>query len=362
MAKRKASMTNRQRVEALLQHEKPDRVPIWPFAAGGFCCVHTRTSIADAYNKPDVSTAAQRKTAEDFGWVYAPMIAYAAMGAWELGGEIKWPSGEFAQAPMITRRPVESVDDVWNLKVPDDVSTVGIVPLMMEVARIGAQEDLDNKPFKVFGMAGGAFTRAGNMCGPETLCKWLIKKPEAAHHMLQVATDFVIALAAYWKQSFGTEGILLMAASEASTANELISARQFEEFALPYDQKIAQAVLGMGFKHIYTHICGEQNENLPHWQKIDFGQPGIISFGHEIELADMARHFPDDIILGNLEPAVIQTKTPDEVYEATKKNIQDGMSLSNGYIFSPGCELPPKSPPDNIMAMTKAVEDYGWYD
>jgi len=67
-------------------------------------------------------------------------------------------------------------------------------------------------------------------------------------------------------------------------------------------------------------------------------------------------------MIGNLEPAIIQTKTPDEVYEASRKVIEKGKKLPTGFIFSPGCEMPPKAPPENIMAMTRAVNDFGWYD
>ena len=79
--KGKGAMTDKERVEALLRREKPDRVPMWPMAAG-FPMVYTHTSIADAYNKPEVSLAAQRKTAQDFGWLFTPLIAYAAFGGW----------------------------------------------------------------------------------------------------------------------------------------------------------------------------------------------------------------------------------------------------------------------------------------
>ena len=65
---RRATMAERERIETILRHEKPDRVPIWPFTAGGFSCVYTGTSDADAYNKPAVALAAQRKTCRDFGW------------------------------------------------------------------------------------------------------------------------------------------------------------------------------------------------------------------------------------------------------------------------------------------------------
>jgi uroporphyrinogen decarboxylase len=92
------------------------------------------------------------------------------------------------------------------------------------------------------------------------------------------------------------------------------------------------------------------------------GNPGIVSIGHEIKLETAAEYFSNDIIFGNLEPAIVQTGMPDEVYEATKKNIQEGKGLSGGYIFSAGCELPPRSPVENIKAMNKAVNDFGWYD
>ena len=156
---------------------------------------------------------------------------------------------------------------------------------------------------------------------------------------------------------------MVLGVGEASTANELISPKQFEEFALPYDKKIAESMLAMGYKHIIAHLCGEQNLNLPHWQTINFGDPGILTIGHEIELETIAKYFPNDISMGNLEPAIIQTRTPEQVYEAAKKNIDDGMTkCPGGYIFSPGCGTPPRAPSENIMAMTRAIKDVGWYE
>jgi uroporphyrinogen decarboxylase len=52
---------------------------------------------------------------------------------------------------------------------------------------------------------------------------------------------------------------------------------------------------------------------------------------------------------------------PDEVYEATRKIVEEGKKIPGGFIFSPGCDLPPRSPVDNVRAMTRAVGDFGWY-
>ena len=53
---------------------------------------------------------------------------------------------------------------------------------------------------------------------------------------------------------------------------------------------------------------------------------------------------------------------PEEVYERAKKLILRGKGLSGGFIFSSGCEVPPKAPPYNVWMMTKAINDFGWYE
>lgn len=362
MAAKKARMTDSERVEALLRREKIDRVPIWAYFAQGFACVYARASISDAYNKPEVALAAQSKTCKDFGWVFIPMMGYAAMGGWEFGGDIKWPSGEYAQAPSISRYVVEKPEDAMKLKMPD-IKKSGIIPFIMEFSKLSSREKLDNEPFNVLSAGGGGiFTVAGNIPGPDTLCKWIRKKPEAVHSLLRLATEYMVGLAQYWKDTFGTGGVLPLG-GEPTSANQLISAKQFGEFAFPYIKEAQERILALGFKTTHMHVCGEQNDNMEYWTQIPFGDPGTLSFGHEVELETAARYFPNDIIVGNVNPTIIQAGTPDEVYKATKKNVQDGMAkCPGGYIFGPGCELPPMAPVANVMAMNKAVDDAGWYD
>jgi uroporphyrinogen decarboxylase len=356
----KARMTDRERVEALLRREKPDRVPHWPLALG-FTTVYAGSTIADNYNNPKVAIAAQRKTAEDFDWVFLPWPAAPTLLAWEFGGEIKWPEGELSQAPSITRWPVSKPEEVFELELPDP-KTAGYFPLMMEFCKLGQQERLDNEPFNVVCFPGtGPFTGTANIPGVDNFTKWMYKAPKAVKHLLRLGTDFYISVAELWKETFGTEGVLPMM-GEPTPSNALISPKQFEEFALPQLKEVADGLLGMGFKHIWVHICGDHNLNLPHWAKINFGDPGIISTPHEIPVEKMAEYFPNDIIFGNLEPAIVQIRTPDEVYEATREIVEAGKRLKQGFIFSQGCELPPMSPIENVKAMCQAVEDYGYYD
>jgi len=357
---KKGTMNNGERLQAVLNRKKPDRVPILPFGgAMGFCGIDAGFTIAEMYNDPKKTLAAESKTYDKYDWVYIPYIAYASYGGWEFGGEIKWPRGEYDMAPSVVRPAVETEEDIWKLKKPD-VATAGIVPIMTECFKQAQKERRPDQPYYMLAPMVGPFTLAGNICKPDRLCKWMLKKPEVAHHILRLATEHGKDLAQHWYDNFGLDGVLPFTA-EATTSNQLISPAQFEQFAFPYFMELHQKVLSLGYKHIYCHICGEQNKNLPWWKQVCYGDPGIITIGHEIELKTAAETFPHDVIMGNLEPAIIQTRNPQEVYEAAKKNIQDGMKIKGGYIFSPGCALPPKAPPDNIMAITRAVNDIGWY-
>ena len=360
MAK-KARMTNRERVESLLKREKPDRVPNLPYAPMGFSMIYTGKTIGEAYGNPKLSYEAQKQTHADFDWVFVPVICHGAFGASEYGGEIKLPSGEFSQAPTVVKNPIEKPEDVYKIKVPADIKTAGWMPILMEFMQYAAQEQLDNEPFNVTALCGmGPFSTHANLLGVGNTVKLMLKNPDIVNHLLDVGADFHIAMAKAFKETFGTR-TSLPHIGEPSASNNVLSPKQFEEFVLPCLKRVCDACIEMGFKHLLAHICGEHNQNLPHWAKISWGDPGLISLPHEIDLLKGAEYFPDDILVGNLEPAILQMETPDNVYEATKKIVEKGKSLEQGYIFSQGCELPPKTPLENIKAMNQAVEDYGWY-
>ena len=120
-------------------------------------------------------------------------------------------------------------------------------------------------------------------------------------------------------------------------------------------------MLATGVKHIYMHICGEQNANLASWAQIPYGKPGIVGFGHEVDLETASKYFPEHIIMGNVEPAVIQNGTPEQIYKLSKICIEKGRKHPGGFMLAPGCEMPPMAPEENVCAMMQAVSDFGWY-
>jgi uroporphyrinogen decarboxylase len=351
---RQGRMAEKERFEALLKRQPVDRIPFDTMATA-FAATMVGYSKVDVYEDPEKCFWAQLRTNEMFGAV-DDLLRYngGAFPAREFGGDVKMPTSQYAMAVSLLRPAVQSEEDVLRLEVPD-VKTAGTIPLTMQFSKLQAEHGL-----YISFMSGSILTLVGFITGVETMCRWMIKKPWLVHRLCRIVTDLIVAMAEYWVDTFGPEHIL-PSTGAPTEANQVISPKQFEEFCLPYQKEVHEKLFALGVKYIWTHICGEQNLNLPLWAQIPMGDPGIVSFGHEVDLDTASQYFPNDIIQGNVEPAVIQTGTPEEVYELSRICIEKGKKHFAGFILSPGCEMPAKAPPYNVWMMIKAINDFGWY-
>ena len=347
-------MTSAERVEALLKGKPLDRAPFFSFILG-FCARNVGFPVATIYRDPEKSFLAQAWTKEQYGYDSDPFYGYASYGGWEFGGEIRIPESDYEQAPSHGRFAVETEQDVERLELPD-VKTAGMLPLAMRFSRIQDKNGLS--PSLV---VGGPFTIAGNICSVETLCRWLIKKPELGHRLIRLATEHVIEVANYWIATFGA-GRVGIQIWEPLATNQIISPKQFEKFILPYQIELHGKLLAIGVKYILCHICGEQNLNLPYWAEVPMGNPGIISIGKEIDIDRAIKYFGEScIIAGNIEPTILQTGTPGEIYELCQLAMEKGRRAPRGYALMQGCEVPVNTPPYNLYTMKKAIDDFGWF-
>jgi len=348
-------MTPTERLNALLNGEPIDRVPFLSFSLG-FCAKNAGYPVASIYSDPEKSLLTQMWAREQYGYDSEPFYGYASYGGWEFGGEIKLPDGEYEQAPSHGRFAVETEPDIEKLTLPD-VRNDGMLPLAMQFSQLQVENG-----FSPSVVVGGPFTIAGNICVVDTLCRWLIKKPELVHRLLRLATDHVLDIARYWIDTFG-DGRATIQIWEPLATNQIISPRLFEKFVLPYQIELHEKLLAMGIKYILCHICGEQNSNLPYWTEVPMGDSGIVSFGKEIEVATAIEYFGENsIIAGNIEPAILQTGTPSQIYELCRQAIEAGKQASRGYALMQGCEVPVNTPPYNLYTMKKAIDDFGWYE
>lgn len=342
------------RVDSLLNNRSVDRVPFHNFILG-FCARNVGYPVAAMYNDPEKSFQAQMWTLEQYGFDGSPDFGYASYGGYEFGGRIRFPTTEFEQAPSHVTFPVNNEEDLAALQLPD-VAKAGSLPAAMAFSEL---QERNGAPLSF--ILGGNFTIAGNLCPPATLCRWMLKKPQLAHRLLELASAHILGVAKHWADTFGAERVIPKF-WEPLSSNEIISPKMFGDFVSPYIRQTAEKLLAMGFKHLYYHICGEQNANLPFWDQVPMGDPGIVTFGHQIDLTTAVKTFGEKcIIVGNIDPSIIQTGTTQQVYELCRESIAKAKHAPHGYMLMSGCESPVMAPPYHVYIMHKACEDFGRY-
>ena len=248
---------------------------------------------------------------------------------------MKWPTTEYDQCPH-AEPAATTEEEAWALKLPepDKLKETGYIPYFREFARICASQGL---PFCL--AMYGPWTTAGNIVGVERLCRWIIKQPDLAHPLVRLATD-----------------------STASASNDMISPKTFKEFVLPYLIEYHSRLIGLGVPSINFHLCGDQNANYELYPQVPLPPLSIISVSHEVDLEKAMATFPEYIIMGNIEPALLQLGQPEQIYETCRVILEKGKKHKRGFAIAPGCELSPPTPPHNVWTVAKAINDFGYYD
>jgi uroporphyrinogen decarboxylase len=322
----------------------------------GFNALNAGYRVREVLENPEKCFQAAVWTANLYDWDPMPQTpGHTVWGAIDFGGETRLPQGRCESSLIITSHPVKSEKDIENLKLPNP-RTAGRIPLSMHFAQLQAENGLP-----VFFSSRSPFTMAANICGLENFCRWLIRKPELCHELMRLTIEHILNILSYWIETFRRERIFVWM-SNPNESNQVISPKHMAAFALPYHLAYHHRLKEMGIRRFGLHLCGDQNLNLPHFAEADpWPHPSVLSFGHEVSIETAARYFPKDIIFGNLNPTLLQTASPQRIYDLCCEIIIQGKKAPGGFILAPGCGIPATAPPVNVFAMTKAVRDNGWY-
>ncbi|MHC1598692.1 MAG: uroporphyrinogen decarboxylase family protein [Candidatus Methanofastidiosia archaeon] len=354
-------MTSGERMQAVMMGKKPDRVPVNPFVMG-YAAQITGISIGDYYADGDKCFEAQFAAMRLHGYDVTPMYGYASAGPWEFGGEIGFPYKSGHSAPYVIKHPVNSIEDVENLEVPDfDKELPGAYGIA----------DILGKRCYELGMpvtfqSGSTFTAASVVAETSLFLRWVIKEPKILHLLLDKVSDMYVNALEYFAEKYGAEKCMPFDGGPVES-NTLLSPKQFKEFAYPPMEKLHMKIKELGFPAVLMHPCADQNLNIPYYielrEKMNWQGRYIWLFGPETPVPDQIKAFGDhDIICGNVDPPSLQTRSYEEVVMMCKENIEQGKDSPSGFILAPGCEFPPGAAPIKLMAMMDAAEKFGRYD
>jgi len=354
-------MSPPERMHAVLAGERPDRVPVVPFVLG-YAAKIIDKSIGDFYADGDKCFESQFASMRLHGYEQTPMYGYASCGAWEFGGEVGMPYDESYGAPFVKRHPVETVEDIYSLEVPE--FKTGQLPGAYNEADKVARRCVDlGMPATV--QVGSTFTAASVVADTTKFLKWTFREPEAVHVLMDKVSDMYVRALEYFVQTYGAQNCLPFDGGPVE-ANTVISPKRFAEFVQPYNLKVHGKIRELGIPVVLIHPCADQNGNIPYYiemrKEVGWGGKYCWLFGPETPIKKQIEAFGDhDVICGNVDPPSFQFNSYDHNVELCRQNIEEGKEAPSGFILAPGCEFPPLAAPISLMAMVDAAEQFGQY-
>ncbi|TAK35353.1 MAG: hypothetical protein EPO21_06530 [Chloroflexota bacterium] len=349
------TMTSQERMAAVAQGKRPDRVPVLAMS-GGYAARLYGLSLKEFYTNPEKSFKVQRLVAELHGYDESPSYGWADTGAWEFGGGIRFPESDEEGAPVSISDLVTKPSDVDRLEIPDP-RTAGMYPALLEFNRLSRAHGL---PARI--PAGSATTAVGAIIGRERLLRWYYKEPEAVRVVYDKVTRFLLRAADVMIEEFGAENCTA-GLGAPNDSNELISSKIFESFSVPYLKVVIEGLVERGINRFSAHICGDHHQNLAAWTALPLPPRSSISIGSQMDIVEVAEAFNHKhIISGNVPTWVLHLGTYDEVNDAARQCIEQGKDLPGGYILMPACGLPVQTPPLNVHALVAAARHFGSYN
>ena len=197
----------------------------------------------------------------------------------------------------------------------------------------------------------GPYSLAARLFDVSEIMMTCYDDPDTVHAVLEKCTQFLAAYAKAYREA-GADGIVM-----AEPVAGLLSPSLEEEFSAPYVKQIVDAVQNDNFIVIY-HNCGD---NVPKMLgSILSTGAAAYHFGNAVDMEkDILQKVPSDVVvMGNVDPAgVLRLGTPESIRTATAELLQKCRPYPN-FVLSSGCDIPPKTPWENLDAFFAAADDF----
>lgn len=251
---------------------------------------------------------------------------------------------EFVFRPgPVTEEPIRSAAQIDALKEFDVRAELGFVGETLKAI----QGELDGE-MPVLGFAGAPLTLAvfmieGKSFGGSapTALQFLAEADDAAHKLLDKLTEMTIEYLKYQIEC-GVSAVQLF-----ESAANLLSPYHYKTFALPYQQRIFEALRGLAPTIMFAR-------EWEHVEDLDASGADILSIHSSISIADARKVVGQDrVIQGNLSNRLLCEGTFDEIEKAARAVVESGGR--RGHIFNLDHGLLRETPYENIQHLMKVL-------
>ena len=142
----------------------------------------------------------------------------------------------------------------------------------------------------------------------------------------------------------------------SDAAASMMGPALYAEFLWPAQYRVLSTIRAR-FPHVILrlHMCGQTDPLIALMRQLPVD---IFELDFPVNLAAARAVLgPDKVILGNVSTVTtLLDGTPEEVYEACRRCHQ---IAGRFHIVGGGCEVSPRTPPENLRAMVQYARDHG---
>jgi len=329
-------MNGRERILAMFNGQRPDRLPLMPITM-----MFAADQIGIKYGAYAMDhrllVEAQIATAEKYDLDYVSAISDPAREAADCGANIQifedQPPGLDENKALLADKTT-----LTRLKIPDLVMGGRMFDRVQAVAlfrtKIGGNKLIE-------GWIEGPCAQAADLRGINNLMTDFMDDPGFVTDLF----EFVFEMEIQFARAQISAGAELIGIGDAAAS--LTGPRIYNEYILPFEKRMVDAIHKMGVP-VRLHICGNT-------RKILAGMGSLRCAIVDLDLAPLSeareKMGAEQILLGNIHPVhVLRNGNPESITAAIAEcHRQSGPR----FIVGAGCEVTRGTPHANMLAMTE---------
>ena len=338
-------MTSDERILRVLQRKEPDRVPHFEWSVDRRvrdeicpgCKNHTEFALRMGHDAIIVDPVFNKEKAGPDRW----------LSEW---GYVTQDTSE--EHGIEVESPIKTMADFERYKPPDPHA-----PSWFSAVEFAVQKFKGHKAVIVH--LNDVFSLPRYLMGMQDLLIAIVSEPELVKCLVEMSVTINLELA----KEVVVRGATIVYTGDDYAYNKgpLMSPKHFREFFYPGLCRVIQ-----GYKELGLYVIKHTDGNI--WPIMDM----IIDLGIDcldpidpqagMDLGEVKTRYGHRVALkGNVDCAQLLTfGTPDQVIEATKDALRNGMP-GGGFILSSSNSIHSAVKPDNYVAMMHTLQEYGRY-
>ena len=247
--------------------------------------------------------------------------------------------------PTVASPALEDITDVGTLK-PLKVKDVRRLYDLVEGTAYAMERCKD---IHTMTLITGPATVAGNTRGVQDFLVDAFEEEDAVAQLLDLATEAALDLIRELK-AVGASYLYV-----ADPVASLFSPDVYRDLVLPRHKKIYAAMAEAGICG-RLHMCGDTRRILPYSSTCG---AKILDIDHAVPFSEALRVVEGRVLLnGNIDPVA-------DVFSCDAAHVKAALIARADEIgraralFMPGCELPTKTPLENVKAISEALDEIG---